>query len=676
MPLKFWHMAVPKDQLVEVPTPFDLTPTRKRRQTDSNDTELATLCERHLIVPSRFDDKDEGNLIHTGHHLRPCYIDMIDTCPSTYANKSVQNACKTFLSPVCQQNEDVLATSTRYKNPYCLMCNNIDENGYTTCEYFRGKSSYTPAGYLGTLWQLLGNNTISRQRDQCPTEEIFDVYSGICRPVACAPGFQLQDRQCVVNPLLQSIIESKFCVSESNRFITGGHPDKKGAIDCVLNSLGVPVEGTRSSNVVQSLYYSHSGQLTTWDVSNHSARDIITRINSGLANKEIINELLTSCEIRTLEFIHGCRKKVHGPECSGQWFHGSPSDFRRVGNITDEAEVYLYLYDNTYISPEFTLCVLTSKLDTFLDTTVSFEECFVCGFALPALDCPLLTLYEHEYEIVQSENETQLWYANHIFHQDNYLILADGRGMICVLETQFFFAYNDWLGIVNFGGTVMSLAGLGGTFATYVVLSTLRNSHGDHMMYLTTSLFMAQLLPLITANLQVYSLLCTALAVITHFAWLASFSWMTLIAADRTYAFAYKPFNSQSGVSAFKIMPTRSFHVLGWGIPFVIVATCVVFHIAKPARIKFQYDDQQGVCWISEIRANLIAFGIPVALSVSVNLVLFMWTVYGLCKRRSESEILNQRTWATRADDCLNDTLLFMKVSVCKTDINVFFFFF
>ena len=193
------------------------------------------------------------------------------------------------------------------------------------------------------------------------------------------------------------------------------------------------------------------------------------------------------------------------------------------------------------------------------------------------------------------------------------------------------------------------------------------------MMYLTTSLFIAQLLPLITANFQIHSSLCTALAGITHFAWLVSFSWMTLIAANMTYAFAYKPLTSQSSISAPKPTSARSFHTLGWGIPCLIVATCLVLHISKPAGINFQYDDSRGVCWLSKAHPNLIAFGIPVAMSVGINSILFIWTMYSLRKSKCELQSLNQRTWAARADDCLNDTLLFMKVSVCERAISFFF---
>ena len=673
MPLIFWHMGKPEEKREEVSSTFDLH--RNRRDSDKNETDTfrSSHC-KFLIETSSSRDYHKKSLVYTGYRIRPCITDLVRTCPSTYMNKSVLDACEIFMSPVCHPNDkSLVAQYTRYKNPYCLLCNNEDQNVFTTCEVSKQSVFTVPDGYLSAIWHFQNNVYVkTKRRDSCPPEEMYDVYSGICRPVMCAPGFQRQNGHCVVNPSLESIIESQFCVQERNTIIAGGHPNNDNITNCVLDSLGVAASETNKLHGGQSLYYSATGKLSSADVSNHGAQFIISQLKEGVANEEITKQLFTSCKARSFELIHSCQKKIHGSECSGKWFSGSPSDFRRVDNVTDEAEVYLY--ENTYISPEFALCVLTFKLDTFFDMFVRFEECFVCGFALPVLDCPLLTIYEYEYEIVQRENETELWYANHKLQQDNYLILADGRGMICAPDTQMIFAYTDRLGIVNFVGTVLSLAGLAGTFATYVSLANLRNSHGIHMMYLTTSLFMAQLLPLITANFQIYSVPCTALAVITHFAWLASFSWMTLIAANMTYAFAYKPFNSQSGTSVPKLTSARSFHVLGWGIPFLIVATCVVLQVAKPAGINFQYDDPQGVCWISEVHANLIAFGIPVAMSVSVNSILFIWTMYSLRKNKCELESLNQRTLATRAHDCLNDTLLFMKVG--ERAISFFFKYF
>ena len=176
------------------------------------------------------------------------------------------------------------------------------------------------------------------------------------------------------------------------------------------------------------LYYWAYGKLKSSDVSNHSAQDVLNTLKEGLTEKDIVRDLVSSCETRSLEFIHSCRKTHHEVECSSNWFHGSPSDFRRVGNVTNNAEVYLY--GTSYITPEFTLCITQFQYSPFFEEFLSFEECFVCGFEVnPLLNCPMLTIREYEYEIVQRDSQqTMMWYAGQVFLEGTFLQLGDGRG--------------------------------------------------------------------------------------------------------------------------------------------------------------------------------------------------------------------------------------------------------
>ena len=659
--LEFWSMNYQPATNPDQATTYDFQRHRRESQT-SDDTLEYELCQVSDDYVENGNSEKETT-ITTGKHFRSCILNLIDRCPETHTNSSVEDACKTFALPLCrgEVNEEVTLWQ-RYKNPYCLLCHDVDSDDYDTCSLtnLHDSSWITKNGFLTVIWKFLDNTTDIpiKQTKLCMKDEVFDIYSGICRPVACAPGFQRKNGGCEMNLNLQSIIESKFCIQENAKIVIAAHGNKPYISECVFTSLGFPTDFYENIHIRHALYYSAHGRLKSSDVSNHSAQDVLNTLKEGLAKKDIVRDLVSSCETRNLEFIHSCRKTHHEVECSGNWFHGSPSDFRRVGNVTNNAEVYLY--GTSYITPEFTLCITQFQYSPFLEEFLPLEECYVCGFQVPLLNCPLLTIYEYEYEIVErGSQQTEMWYAKQVFPEGTFLQLGDGRVLICAPVFELF-AYTARMGIVNIAGTTMSLIGLAATFATYVSLSELLNTHGKNMLCLTASLFVALLLPLITENVSVYGLPCTVLATISHFAWLSSFCWMTLIASSMAYDFAYKSFSTAVGIAPQKLMSTLHMHLLGWGIPSGIVTICLLFHIVRPTGLTFQYGGLEGVCWILDGISNLIFFGIPVALSVTSNLVLFIWSVIGLCKKKREAKVLIANT--IRLTNGIDDAILFLKV--------------
>ncbi|XP_072042957.1 uncharacterized protein [Amphiura filiformis] len=662
--LEFWNMNKPKVTVDQSRT-YDFGPSRHRRQTGAIDPIAKDLCYSD-------HNSDDPQLLEysAGYRLRSCFLDLIDTCPETYGNESVRNACEAYVAPVCHLNDNGYGFMTgvatqwkRYKNPYCLLCHDAKNvNDFITCS---DSSSWTsPNGILSSVvWKFL-TNTHGRKSRHCEKEEVFDTYSGICRPLACAPGFQRRDGRCIPDPNRQSIIESQFCAQEKTNIVISGNEITKNTSGCAFEILGMANESYLNIEDAYSLYMYNTidsrgaGFLEEHDVSNGSASYVLNRIQAALHDPKIAQGLISFCSVESIEFIHRCQKQSNKHQCSGTWYNGLSGDFRRVNNITNIAEVYIH--GDVYITPEFVMCVINFQYNSFLQHIVSFEECHVCGYETPVLQCPLVTIYEYEYVMVQRQNHTEVWYGDVVLFQDQFVHLPDGRILICESPPEVF-AYSEGLAIANIIGTTSSLVGLAMTFGTHLALPVLRNIHGINMMSLTASLFTAQLLPLITDNISVHGLLCTTCAVVSHFAWLAAFSWMSLIGVNLTYAFAYKPVQSREGIVAPKLMLSRHLHLVGWGIPSTIVVICLIIHGAQPEGISFQYGHQQGACWISNAEANLIFFGIPVAISVVLNFILFSWTVVVLWKTKRNSEVSNESI--IRANDGLQYMLLFLKIA-------------
>ncbi|XP_072022369.1 probable G-protein coupled receptor Mth-like 10 [Amphiura filiformis] len=262
--------------------------------------------------------------------------------------------------------------------------------------------------------------------------------------------------------------------------------------------------------------------------------------------------------------------------------------------------------------------------------------------------------------MVQRHNLIEVRYGEAVLTQDQFIYLPDGRILICAPPPVAIFSYSSGLAVANIVGTVTSLTGLAVTFGSHLALPELRNTHGISMMSLSASLFSAQLLPMLSDTLSIHGLLCTVFAAISHFAWLASFTWMSLIAANIAYVFAYRPFQSHERNATPTLMSSKSSHLLGWGIPSIIVVICLGFHWVQPEGIPFQYGQQQGVCWISNVKANLIFFGIPVFSSLVLNFLLFTWTSVVLYKTQRNSELSDE--CKIRAGDGQQIAPLFLKV--------------
>ena len=75
----------------------------------------------------------------------------------------------------------------------------------------------------------------------------------------------------------------------------------------------------------------------------------------------------------------------------------------------------------------------------------------------------------------------------------------------------------------------------------------------------------------------------------------------------------------------------------GWGMPALIVAICSIVEFATTIEFGYErYPDSPAICWISQPISNLIAFGIPLAIILSVNAVLFTLTIIKLNEASSQ----------------------------------------
>ena len=150
---------------------------------------------------------------------------------------------------------------------------------------------------------------------------------------------------------------------------------------------------------------------------------------------------------------------------------------------------------------------------------------------------------------------------------------------------------------------------------------------------------------------------CIAFAAITHYFWLAAFTWMTLISTIMMDTFVINPTKPlRKSITAFTVALFT-----GWGIPFLIILLLLILHFCESCfTSNINIYDGDSTCWLATPTINLYAFGVPVVLSLSLNLVLLTITLISLRGARQASNRLQQKR---QNKDAWNEAFVFLKVN-------------
>ena len=201
----------------------------------------------------------------------------------------------------------------------------------------------------------------------------------------------------------------------------------------------------------------------------------------------------------------------------------------------------------------------------------------------------------------------------------------------------------------------MSLCGLIVTFILYCCYKDLRNFHGRCIMILSVFLFIAQLLPTLSAYISFPPGICVLSALISHYSWLGAFSWMTVIALNLLHIFR----GSLQRVEEWEVSHFCRYvaPAFGFGAPFIIVVISLFLHFTHA---EFAYG-AESPCWISDSVCNFWAFGVPVGIFLAVNTGLFTVIVVLVFKSQRRSRELRRQQETIRTS--VRDLLLCFKVS-------------
>ena len=151
---------------------------------------------------------------------------------------------------------------------------------------------------------------------------------------------------------------------------------------------------------------------------------------------------------------------------------------------------------------------------------------------------------------------------------------------------------------------------------------------------------------------------CHLVGIASHFSMLSAFTWMNVLAWDLARHFGTASFVPRRDNTKKKL---AIYSAVGWGIPLMVVISCVIVEQVDSSLLR--YDDLgDQTCWLTPVKANVLAFLVPVALSLSVNILFFSVTFYGFRKSRQDSKILRDDDIHTEVKELFGELLVHIKV--------------
>ncbi|XP_072046511.1 uncharacterized protein [Amphiura filiformis] len=587
-----------------------------------------------------------------GNRIRWCYA---DPC-TTLSNSSLVNSCRSYLLLRCICVLYVGFKDCRiFKNHHCSRCVVDDllelEFEDRPMDYIKEKC-YFPMGISPNSWKFRSYSAVTTTPapdTPCLLGEFRDPTTQLCRKVSCRPGFSVSYfGQCVLNndtnlPTTNNwnCINQKMMIffkSQSLNYISTCVKDKLANLD-----IGKQI----------MLDYAHMEfedigiKWTVLTFSNTYSFELLQKIEEEM-QPEFIKQERYFCGVTEVQAYISCDKRPANAThaCRDSWYSGTPFEFWDI-STKQRHNVLYHVTKDIYIVSKSIIYYESFGLET-RDLFQPNKMMLVCGKEVRNfLECVFITLEKHEY--IVDINKTVLVYRKQDIRKGDFLQLPDGKAQVCidsipdeVKKKTPYSLFLKPLDIVNLVTTCFSLCGSLGTLVTYMRFKQLRNNmFGYGIISLVVALFKAQVFTVFSKTVPLSDTHCVIFGAITHYYWLATFTWTTILGAILLHKFALN-YTDTSDVGLTSRLLQQ---LLGWGLPLLIVALSVILHFCEclPPSLAVQVYDNT-TCWLRVGNVNLLAFGIPVCLCLVTNIIMVTFTLIQLRKARQRSNVMQQKS--------------------------------
>ena len=541
---------------------------------------------------------------------------MVSTCPSDWIDETVMEGCisKTRdLPPVTD-----IVTGIVYKNQHCALCNLVESSNMEPWEVSIVCTSY--------LYQLLNTTPISELNASIFQEQCrpcsYQPPSSVRPPRACYPI----DNTCLYMPKSRTDTDTGNCVNGSYNLQYGYSGKRKEDARVYRNRACVYYcsvefstcfeEEIRGNHLVpmQCMPDFYSPTVAPSSTINP---DTPNKKTSGTTEETTIEGIPFTI---TLSNLGGGQVTVKTETSSVNVTVECPEGQAPVG-----LECRKTVCPENFISVDGR-CFLRQIAD---NQTINDSENGTF------LDCPSELVPLNDTEYTQLSNNTVL-VDGVVMEVLGYS--EDGQPLICpdnvttVEVTRHFFSYPAGFIELTYIGCSLSVIGSALVLITYGLFKELRSLPSKILMNLAFANLATNLLILIGGPVsQVYPIaqLCTTVAILLHFFFLAQFSWMSIMSFDAVRKF-YRARNMIVDSKRDKLHLLISYVLIGWGVPLLLIIVCIIVNFTTSNLVLYGVlaDGSLGSCWINHLESALIAFVAPLILSISFNFVMFIIVTY------------------------------------------------
>ena len=609
---------------------------------------------------------------HFSYNNSHCRKNVIRQCSESFLNNKSALLRQRYIDS-CDRYANEIDFFHRsfdpFKNPHCAICNDLilsDE----MCNSMESGSLIPENEFVMTR---LPSFQSLFDFSQTPTPQQQDTPS----QGQCTAGEELIEGACfkvniTVTPLPQLVNKTdvgrfySLRMRANGTYITGRrmrlnteHPMKDIAKN-IAYSTG-PL-GSYAEPVIRKIR-SDSGETIIFEVDTIiEFRRVFTEFDIAILNSKINNTIGQSFHLESYELevtdLHlsiGSSKDYH--RCKEGRYHNYHQNQIRFPVDSDDDTVIVEntktMYDMSELIFGINLGDRGISYNGMSNNGTSYNASgFWIGVCETRLDnCSKIVLNVSEVTVLENETIYVPKYDKTIDYFEKWngnmiVACADWIGVTGETGTPV-----DWSGIISMAGTALSQGCLLLTVITYLKFPTLRTVPGKSIMNLAISLILSQLtfqLSGLPINIRV---LCVTMAAVQHYLWLVGFVWMSILAYDLSSTFSG---GNKMVVSTHKEKMFRNYCLVAWLCPAAVVITCVSLHMFTEL-MKYG-SSHQSPCWIIGTHALLLSFGLPVALLLVINVVLFIRCVVGIYKARKIASRARHR-------DSKNDLIVYIKMA-------------
>ena len=256
------------------------------------------------------------------------------------------------------------------------------------------------------------------------------------------------------------------------------------------------------------------------------------------------------------------------------------------------------------------------------------------------ISCPTGFIQLTEDDAFELLTNSTLMYADEVYdiayYENNNPVICpnlDPNATIILNVTDIFYDYPTAYFVLTYIGCSLSVVGTSLTLLSLLLFKEVRTLATMVLANLAVGILIANLLivgggPVVEASQN--RDLCVSIGILLHFFVLSQFTWMTILSIEiiRTLFRGIRlrqPPSKQQNQKTFLL-----YFLLGWSLPLLIVTISIIVNFTPSSSHLVLYgrleDGRDGLCWINHQASAIIAFLVPIALSVFVNLVLLVLT--------------------------------------------------